>query len=80
MASDIRLEVVRCYEHGFYAVTIRDGNGGVRLTPGKCCGSWNETVVSWKLDAEQAARLAEDVAGFVDLASARPHPEGGDRQ
>lgn len=68
----LRLEVVRCSEHGLYAVTIRDGHGGVRLTRSKCCGSWDQTVVAWTMTPEQARQMADDVSEFALLAASTP--------
>lgn len=44
-----KLSINRCPRHPeFWSVSIDDENGGVRLTPGKCCGQWN-TVKEWPL-------------------------------
>ncbi len=44
-----RLSINQCPDHGFWSVTIDwDRGSGLRVTPGKCCGRWQE-IKSWKL-------------------------------
>lgn len=52
------LTVARCPTHGWMAVSIDDDGGGVRVTPGKCCGRW-DTVKRWSLSAREWRELAE---------------------
>lgn len=40
-----KVEILRCPKHGCYAIAV----GGVRVTPSKCCGSW-DVLVGWSLD------------------------------
>lgn len=50
--SNRKLSICRCPTHGFYSVSIEDNDGGVRLTPSKCCGRW-DVVKEWRLSIEQ---------------------------
>jgi hypothetical protein len=47
----VKLEILTCRAHGFFAVTIDNS----RVTPDKCCGSWN-VVRSWNVPAEDVAK------------------------
>ena len=58
------LAINRCPVHGWWAVTIEDGSGGVRVTPSKCCGRW-DTVKALHMserDWRELARFAEEAA------------------
>ena len=43
------ISINKCSAHGFYMIAIEDDNGGHRITPTKCCGSW-QTVIKWIID------------------------------
>lgn len=45
----MRMSIMECRAHGYVALSIDDENGGLRITPQKCCGSWN-TIKSWPID------------------------------
>lgn len=51
--SNVRIAILKCPAHGFMCVCIND----LRITHGKCCGSW-QTVREWTTTAE---RLAVDL-------------------
>lgn len=61
----MQLAINRCPTHGYWMVAIeRKGYGGTRITPSKCCGSW-EVVKTWELsvrDWEELANLAQQAA------------------
>jgi hypothetical protein len=52
----IKLTINKC-NHGTFAISLDDENGGTRLTPSKCCGSWKE-VQAWELSAEDCRDFA----------------------
>lgn len=49
---NIKLEIVRCPMHGYYAVCIND----TRITPDKCCGSWS-VFKAWQISAADIRKL-----------------------
>lgn len=52
------LALLECKRHGFKAISIEDKDGhGYRITPGKCCGSW-QTMKRWKVTAEDMREAA----------------------
>lgn len=59
-----RLTINRCPHHGTWMVAIEDGDGGVRLTPHKCCGEWELAAsiamrgADWRAVAEEAEHAA----------------------
>lgn len=59
------LAINKCTHHGFMSVSIDDEDGGVRITPTKCCGSW-VVLQRWRItesmvrDFLQWIRLTED--------------------
>lgn len=54
----MNLAISRCSKHGYWMVSVeRPGSSGTRITPSKCCGSW-ETVKTWPLSAEQWNEIA----------------------
>jgi hypothetical protein len=61
----MKLVINRCNRHNFWSVSIEDEDGGTRITPGKCCGSWstvkefNLSASDWR-DIEKEARLAAE--------------------
>ena len=59
-----KLVINVCHQHNYYAISIDDDNGGQRITPNKCCGSWT-TLKAWDLSAHdwrELAKLAEYAA------------------
>ena len=44
-----KLEVWRCTKHDLTALMIADGDSCTRLTPGKCCGSWDQRLTRFPL-------------------------------
>jgi hypothetical protein len=52
------LSIDRCRTHGYWAVSVRRGTHGERMTPSKCCGTW-ESVQEWPISAT-ALRNAAD--------------------
>lgn len=58
-----RLSILRCPQHGYYAVSIDEEGGGTRITPIKCCGSWRE-IKSWPLSSAQWKHI-EHLAGVA---------------
>lgn len=68
-----KLVINRCPEHAdFWAVSIDDDSGGVRLTSPKCCGRWC-TVKEFALSPEQWDRAAEECQNAAeDTRQAKP--------
>lgn len=65
------LSVDRCSKHGYYAVNVSivdstGTGGGVRLTPGKCCGSWGTKIKEWDMTPEQLREAADTLTGYAD--------------
>jgi hypothetical protein len=54
------LSIDECPRHGFMAVSIGNKDTGTRLTPSKCCGSW-ETVHSWKVTSQDIDSMVEEL-------------------
>lgn len=50
-----------CHVHGYWAVSVRRGAHGERITPDKCCGSW-KTWREWPIDASEL----RDAADWLD--------------
>lgn len=59
-----RLAIYRCPSHGWYAIAVEDERGGRRITPSKCCGSW-DIVKSWYLSAHGWG----EIAGLAEMAA-----------
>lgn len=60
------ITIDRCPRHrDFWAVCIGDGHYGVRLTPSKCCGRWDE-VRKWSLSERQLRDAAEEFIAAAD--------------
>lgn len=59
--DQVYLCIDRCHRHGYWAVSVRRGSHGQRVTPTKCCGSW-QTVQEWPLTASDL----RDVADWLD--------------
>ena len=62
----MKLSIDQCLRHGFYAICIADADGGTRVTPSKCCGSWSE-VKSWTLEPSQWRELAEEAERAAEV-------------
>lgn len=55
----VAIAVVQCTVHGRLAVLV----GDTRITPGKCCGSWNKVLHHWpQLSGDYIARALEQFA------------------
>lgn len=54
----MKLCILGCSYHGVQAISIEDEDGGERITPSKCCGSWR-TYMEWELTPAQWTRIAE---------------------
>lgn len=63
MSGKQYLAVNRCPKHGVYSVSLDDDNGGMRITPTKCCGTWT-VCQRWPLTEE----LAQDVITEIECA------------
>lgn len=66
--STKRLTINRCPAHGWWSISVDDDGGGVRVTPSKCCGRWDEvkTFPLTGLQWQELARLAEEAAEESD--------------
>jgi len=65
-ARKARVELLRCPVHGHEAISIGTAKDSMRITSGKCCGSWR-VVKSWTL-AIDARHL--ELPGVRDVAQA----------
>jgi len=63
----VYLSIDRCPRHSFMAVSINDGNGGSRLTAGKCCGSWS-SIKSWSLTAKGIDEIVKELKSYKKKA------------
>ena len=71
MTDDTRKLVInQCPQHGYWAITVDDGSGGIRVTPGKCCGRW-DAVKAFRLSARDWRELSELAAEAAELEEAR---------
>lgn len=67
MADRVALRIDQCSKHSFWAVTLNHDNGhGLRLTPSKCCGLWDKTLIGWKLSADDLRTMAAEIAEWAD--------------
>ena len=46
------LEIMHCEAHGFWSIMVNKDSGGTRITPSKCCGSW-DTVAKWRMTRDE---------------------------
>lgn len=60
------LSLDECPSHGYRAVSLQEkGRGGLRLTRGKCCGSWR-AIKSWRVDPiELAAEILSEARNLT---------------
>lgn len=63
------LVIMRCSRHDVYGISIDDANGGTRVTPSKCCGSW-PTVKEWTLRKSEWLELSKLAAAAAKGADA----------
>lgn len=61
------LIINRCKRHGYYCIEFGDDNGGTRMTPGKCCGSWTE-IKRWKLSPRQWDEIINEAHNMKEEA------------
>ena len=65
----IKLSIDRCPVHKeFWAISVGDESGGTRLTPGKCCGRWNE-VKSFVMSRESLLEAADEITNYAEKAA-----------
>lgn len=55
-----KLVINKCPEHGIYSISLDDDGGGLRLTPGKCCGRW-APIKAWEMNAKELRQLANEI-------------------
>jgi hypothetical protein len=41
--APLTMSILRCSKHDFWAIAI----GSLRISPSKCCGSWDTTIREW---------------------------------
>ena len=58
------LTIDKC-PHGTYSVSLMDDDGGVRLTPSKCCGRWDE-IKRWSMTPKQLREMANELQCQAD--------------
>lgn len=61
------LSINVCSRHGVYSISVDGDNGGTRVTPSKCCGSWS-TVKEWKLSERNWLDLASEATKAAAIA------------
>lgn len=66
----MKLSILVCDRHGFYAVEIGDDSGGTRITPSKCCGSWRR-IKSWSLSQGDWEGIANKAKACARKAATR---------
>lgn len=66
-----KLVINQCHSHGVYSVSVEDENGGMRITPSKCCGSWS-TVKEWALSKSDWLDLAKEATKASEAMDSRP--------
>lgn len=76
--ATVTVEILRC-PHGALAVSLagKPTDGGKRITPGKCCGSWT-TIGSWQVDADQI-RADLDSEEVIAAKPDAPYVSAADR-
>lgn len=60
----MKLCILHCAKHDVYAISVESKNGGIRVTPNKCCGAWH-TVREFKLSPaawDELSKAAESAA------------------
>ena len=60
----IVLSINRCPHHGFWSISVDcpEQSSGLRLTHGKCCGSW-AALKAWEVNP---ADLAAEILKFAE--------------
>ena len=58
--------IMQCSKHRYWGISIDDENGGSRITPSKCCGSWSN-VKSWELSEREWLEIAEQATEAAAL-------------
>jgi len=55
------IALYRCTQHKFDALMLETANGNTctRMTPSKCCGSWNKRVKRWHISPSNAGDWAD---------------------
>ena len=56
--SNKYLMIDKCNKHNFWAISIGDENSSTRLTPSKCCGTWQEQK-RFKIDRRMCDEVIE---------------------
>jgi hypothetical protein len=67
MSERYNLSVLLCKRHGVYAVALDDTKYGlsIRLTPQKCCGSW-DVIAVWEFSSDRLQEIAGIIADQVE--------------
>lgn len=68
------LAINRCPTHDWWAITIEDEDGGIRVTPFKCCGRW-DTVTAFRLSERDWRELAEIASNTADELAKQAPPQ-----
>jgi len=59
--TNIELSVWKCSAHNFVCVDIgQKDESSLRITPSKCCGSWNTKLHSFRMSEYDLGRAADE--------------------
>ena len=70
------ISIDRCPVHHFNAISVGDHETGLRLTPSKCCGSWN-SVYEWRITPRACDDIIEEFTRIKELISEEHQPNKG---
>ena len=59
-AMEKMLIINKCPDHGIYSISLENERGGLRLTPSKCCGTW-QIVESWRMNAGELRAIINEL-------------------
>ena len=65
----VRISICRCPIHGFWSISVDGDSSGIRVTPSKCCGRWDE-IHSWPLSESMCDEIIEEISAAKEHACA----------
>ncbi len=64
MSKKFKICVDQCPRHkAYFAISVGDENGGMRITPVKCCGQW-KSIAAWYATPELVQQMIDDLVRF----------------